>query len=162
MRLPLPRLYNIPAAEDKNGSEMEKNNKKIIIEENDEKLKSKASNLLNRTKKLYLKIESLVDQSQIKENNEKEFIDVKKVKELEKNNIKITKSDLQNEKDEKKEGKGKHKIYTFTIAKLYENQGLLDEAIEIYKNLSLKNPDDKRIKENINRLEEKKKLKKKH
>ena len=38
---------------------------------------------------------------------------------------------------------------TKTYAKLLENQGFFSEALEVYKKLLEKSPDDKEIKENI-------------
>jgi len=48
---------------------------------------------------------------------------------------------------------------TKTYAQILESQGFKSEAIEIYKKLLEKNPDDKEIKEALNRLKKRKKFK---
>jgi len=48
---------------------------------------------------------------------------------------------------------------TKTYARILESQGYKEEALEIYKKLLEKNPNDKELIENINRLLKRKKFK---
>ncbi len=48
---------------------------------------------------------------------------------------------------------------TKTYARILESQGFKQEALEIYKKLLEKNPEDKELIENINRLLKRKKFK---
>jgi len=47
---------------------------------------------------------------------------------------------------------------TKTYARILESQGFKKEALEIYQKLLEKNPDDKELKENIQRLQKRRKF----
>lgn len=72
--------------------------------------------------------------------------------------LKLLKEDLTNIIEDKERNESQPLFYTITLGRLYEKQGHIKEAIEIYKKILEKEPNNQEAKEGLKRCKSYKKI----